>query len=241
MPAEPDGSEFSPAQLEAVIQNTENGLNSLVNAANSFIGHTESSMGWIPAIGNDIKAMLDRFGSLVQEFVKKVQIILTQSHVPVIMWEYANIWGPEGIAGQLGQISVDLSNSSDWHGDAGKTYKAAVSGQADAATAVQNKANTIADACKAVAQAGFGFYAAVAVAVASAISACLDGPIGVGLAIGSLVAAVGGLLFANEVQAQTFQSAGEPVKALNGPTVPTVNGPLNGWPQAALPLPQVGL
>jgi hypothetical protein len=230
-PGSPSLPGVSISQLESVVEKIEHGLDDLVNAANAFIQHAESATGWIPIIGDAIKSMLERFKSLVVEFIDKVISVVKQSHAPIVMWHAGQVWST--IGGQAGTVAQALNrlgaDSSEWGGIAGGKYSTGVSGQYPAVSAYQSKANAVASACNGTAQAGIGFYIGVAGLIVSCTLAIWSGPIAVIGALASFAWALLNLHAADSTQARNFEIAAQPVGAFDGTSSV---GSIGGWPQA---------
>jgi hypothetical protein len=175
--------------------------------------------------------MLERFKSLVVEFIDKVISVVKQSHAPIVMWHAGQVWST--IGGQAGTVAQALNrlgaDSSEWGGIAGGKYSTGVSGQYPAVSAYQSKASAVASACNGTAQAGIGFYIGVAGLIVSCTLAIWSGPIAVIGALASFAWALLNLHAADSTQARNFEIAAQPVGAFDGTSSV---GSIGGWPQA---------
>jgi len=225
--------DFSPGQYDALIQKIENGLNTAVSDANAAISRIEGATSWIPGIGSAIKEALDKFVSLMKEFMAKVGEALKWTQIPPTMWQFGQTW--LNLATQAGQTAVNVkdldSYSSQWQGIAGGKYATGVAGQRPAVDTIQARCNQISGACTGTAISGLAFYISVATTIIGLIIAIAGAELvfplvaGIITAIVGLAGAVASLLIGVEGQARTFQQANEPSDSFPG----------NAWPQAVAP------
>lgn len=222
--------DFSTAQYDSLIQKIGTGIQTAHSDAQAAVHGIESAFGWIPFIGDMLKAVLDKFLSLLDELLKKIGSTLKWSAVPPAMWEYGQHW--LSMAGQAAQSATSLAGlkqySSEWEGIAGGKYNSAVTGQGPAVDTIQTRSNEISGACTGTAMAGFAFYISVAGLLTGLIAAIMTAGTGVGLVAGvsivllSLTGAVTSLLLGVGLQARSFTQANEPTDTMPG----------NAWPHA---------
>jgi nucleoid-associated protein YgaU len=160
-------SNFGIAAYETVINLCTELVDGTAVAVNHFIHDVSDALGWIPFVGGMIKDLLNELAHIVTDLLDDVMKLIEQAQAPVLFWQFANTWGPGGIAGQAGQVASSISAqnvqfSSEWQGLAGASFATAVSMQEPAVSQVQSWANTISSACHTIAQYGFIYYSAVA-------------------------------------------------------------------------------
>jgi hypothetical protein len=152
--------DFSTTQFESLIQKLENGIETAESQAQAAVHRIEDIFGWIPFIGDAIKAALNKFLSLLDELLDKIASTLKWATVPPMMWEHGQQW--LSIAGRAAQSATSLTDlkqySSEWQGIAGGKYNNAVTGQEPAVDTIQTRSNQISGACTGTAVAGFAFY-----------------------------------------------------------------------------------
>jgi nucleoid-associated protein YgaU len=158
---------FGIAAYETVINLCTELVDGTAVAVNDFIHDVSDALGWIPFVGGMIKDLLNELARIVTDLLDDVMKLIEQAQAPVLFWQFANTWGPGGIADQAGQVASNISAqnvqfSSEWQGLAGASFATAVSMQEPAVSQVQSWANTISSACHTIAQYGFIYYSAVA-------------------------------------------------------------------------------
>jgi hypothetical protein len=184
---------FSVAQYQEVITRTNSELNELPPIANAAIQRIESRYSWIPFVGGWIKDALNKFVSLMEEFLAKVESYLRSSAVPVMMWEAGNTWEniQRGAGTMAGDIKGQLQASSvQWSGIAGGAYQSGVANQVGAVQEISGLAAATSGAATAIAISGLGFYVAILAALVSLAFAIATAASGVGLAAGIVAAAI---------------------------------------------------
>ncbi len=159
---------FSVAQYQEVIARTNSELNELPPIANAAIQRIESRYSWIPFVGGWIKDALNKFVSLMEEFLAKVESYLRSSAVPVMMWEAGNTWEniQRGAGTMAGDIKGQLQASAvQWTGIAGGAYQSGVANQSGAVQEISGLAAATSGAATAIAISGLGFYVAILAAL----------------------------------------------------------------------------
>lgn len=135
----------------------------------------------------------DKLINLVQKIREKVAEMLANSRVPFIFDEHEDRWlkiGGDAVeASSTIQDSVNKNGKRVWGGLAGGAYQEGVKQQPVAMDAIVDKANTIAEACTSVRNAGYVFYIGMAAAVVAAVVAIATAG-AVAPAIAALIAAI---------------------------------------------------
>lgn len=226
-------SGFDPAQYDALIAKIRSEMERLPPSFNAQVRRIESDLGWIPGVGDALKAALDEAVKLFDEAMQKLGEYLQWTDVPVRMWSWGDQWS--SIASKAGESATQIAAlkqyQGEWGGIAGGKYQSAVSNQGPAVDQIQSRANQMSGACTGTAIAGFGFYLSVATAIVGVAAAIITSETGVGLAVGlavfiaGLAAAVATILIGVEGQARAFKMANEPSDAFCGP-------PANAWPRS---------
>ena len=221
---------FSTAEYDSLIQKIENGINTVISDANSAVSRIESWTSWIPFVGDAIKDALNKFVSLMDDFLKKIVEYLKFATIPPTMWGFGQQW--VSMATKAGQSATELATlkqySTEWEGIAGGKYNAAVTGQEPAVDTIQSRSNSISGSCSATAMAGFAFYASLAGILVGLTIACITAETGVGLVFGittaaiSLAGAVTSVTLGLWNQERSLEQASEPTDTMPG----------GAWPQA---------
>lgn len=230
---------FSVSAYEALIHKLEAAPSQIISLTNKIISAVNGALGWIPFIGDAVRAATSRLKALVEQVVQKLQQLLQGAEVPAAMWNNGQQWVQ--VTSQTGQVASTIAgqiqvNGNEWQGIAGGKYNNGVPEQAAAANSMSGMANAIQSGCGTVANTGFGFYAAIGVAVATIIGGLVvcaaAGWTGIGAIVGLCVtiggalvgigSACGLVVFGIDGAARSFQ-------ALNAPSA---SFPGNAWPLA---------
>lgn len=228
---------FSTATYEALIQKIEHVLQSIANAVNRFISAVESAASSIPIIGGLIgdgaKWLLEKLRNLVQEGLNKVEAFLRPAMVPPMIWNDGQTWSQIGrAAGNTASTlsGINAQNGSEWKGIAGGKYQDGVQDQPTAANTLSSWAGTVMGACDSIAEGGYGFYAACAVALVSFLVAVIgagtgDLPAVIGGAVGMLASIAGALV-------SFYFGVASATRTLQSVTWNNDAFPGGSWPQA---------
>ncbi len=226
---------FSGSAYEALIQKLRAAPAQIISLTNKIISAVDSALGWIPFIGDAIKAGLNKLKGLVEQAVQKLVQILEGADVPVAMWNDGQQWLQ--IQTQTGGVSSTIAgqiqaNGNEWQGIAGGKYNNGVPAQAGAANAMSSLAGSIQSGCSTVANTGFGFYAAIAAAIASCIGGLIVAGTGVGAVVGACVAAAGLLIGIGSACALVVFGIDGAARSFQGLAAPSASFPDNAWPLA---------
>jgi len=174
----------------------------------------------------------DKLINLVQKIREKVAEMLANSRVPFIFDEHEDRWlkiGGDAVeASSTIQDSVNKNGKRVWGGRAGGAYQEGVKQQPVAMDAIVDKANTIAEACTSVRNAGYVFYIGMAAAVVAAVVAIATAG-AVAPAIAALIAAIVAIAVAVTTLLLETNAA---AKSLSGNLGPGRAFPGNAWPPA---------
>lgn len=231
---------FTQSAYNDIITKLEDAPGKIVSLTNKIISEVNSLFSWIPFVGDAIKSALNKLKSLVEQVCAKLNQFLQGADVPPEMWDAGGKWLQ--IHSQTNQVASTIagqmqSNGNEWKGIAGGKYNTGVSEQGGAASAMSSMANSMQSNCSAVANSGFAFYAAIAVAVGSIIGGLIvcaaAGWTGVGAIVGLCVTIGGALIgFGGAVASVQFgvNAAQRNFQGLLTSTGSTL--PNNAWPKA---------
>jgi hypothetical protein len=230
---------FSVSAYETMIHKLEAAPAQIISLTNKIISAVNGALGWIPFIGDAVKAGLNKLKGLVEQLVQKLQQVLKGAEVPVAMWNNGQQWlqihaQTGGVASTIaGQIQA---SGNEWKGIAGGKYSTGVPQQAGAASALSSLAGSIQSSCTSVATTGFGFYAAIAAAVVSIIGgliACaVAGWTGVGAIVGLCITIGGALIGIGSACALVTFGIDGAARNLQSLAAPTSSFPNGAWPIA---------
>jgi hypothetical protein len=230
---------FSVSAYEALVHKLEAAPAQIISLTNKIISAVNGALGWIPFIGDAVKAATDKLKALVLQVVQKLQQLLQGAEVPVTMWNDGQQWlqiqtQTGGVASTIaGQIQA---NGNEWQGLAGGKYNTGVPEQAGAANAMSSLAGSIQSGCSTVANTGFAFYAAVALAIVTiigglAVAAALSWT-GAGAIAGLCVAIIGGLASIAAAAGLVIFGIDGAARSFQGLAASSSSFPNDAWPLA---------
>lgn len=230
---------FTQAAYGDMISKLEAAPGKIVSLTNTVISDANSTLGWIPLIGDAVKAALNKLKGLVEQVCAKLKQLLQGAEVPFAMWSAGGKWldiqrSASDVASTIG--GQMQSHGSEWQGLAGGKYSTGVSEQSGAAGTMSSIAGGMQSNCSTVANAGFGFYAAivigVAVIVGGLIVAAASSWTGVGVIAGLCVTIAGALIgFGGALVAVQFGIEAAQ-RGFQGLTDVGSSFPSNAWPLA---------
>lgn len=230
---------FSVSAYEALIHKLEAAPAQIISLTNKIISAVNGALGWIPFIGDAVKAVTGQLKSLIEQIVQKLQQVMQGAEVPVTMWNDGQRWVQ--ITSQTGGVASTIAgqiqaSGSEWQGIAGGKYNNGVPQQAGAASAMSGLANSIQSGCSTVANTGFGFYAAIAVAVAAIIGGLVvcaaAGWTGVGAIVGLCVTIGGALIGIGSACGLVVFGIDGAARSFQTLAAPSASFPDNAWPLA---------
>jgi hypothetical protein len=228
---------FTQGAYTALVTKLEESPAKIVSLTNTIISNVNGSLGWIPLIGDAVKAALNKLKGLVEEVCAKLKQLLQGAAVPLSMWNAGGQWlGIQGSANKVaGAINGQMqANGNEWQGLAGGKYNTGVGEQGSAAGTMSTVAGGMQSNCSAVGNAGLAFYSAIAVGegaiVGGLITCAAAGWTGVGAIVGLCVAIGGALLGFGAAVGAVQIGIDSATRGFTGLT--DVGLPNNAWPLA---------
>jgi hypothetical protein len=230
---------FTQGAYDDIIGKLEAAPSKIVSLTNKIISDVNGALGWIPLIGDAVKAALNKLKGLVEQVCAKLNQLLQGAGVPPAMWNAGSKWldiqrSTSNVASTIG--GQMQSHGNEWQGIAGGKYNTGVSEQSGAAGTMSSIAGGMQSNCSSVGNAGFGFYSAIAVGVAGIVGGLITcaaaGWTGVGAIAGLCVAIAGALIgFGGAVVAVQF-GIDSAQRNFQGLTDVGSSFPSNAWPLA---------
>jgi hypothetical protein len=168
------------------------------------------------------------------ELVDKITVYLEDLvELPFSMYNAGNTWvRVQQTSGRVGETLAGLQDQqNEWTGIAGGKYADGIQPQGAAADGIKSVAQTIYEACFAVAESGYAFLFALLQSANNVSESLLSADPGtiIGAVTGAIEAVVEAYVLFNA-------SLGEPAGMLEGiPTLGGVDFPYGNWPIAAQP------
>jgi hypothetical protein len=219
------------ADFDQIIERLDKDIERLPSLVNSGIHRFESMFGWIPVIGDMIKAVLNEAAKLGDELLDKLSELLGGADVPRKFQSAQSTW--QTIQKDTGALAASIgrqldSSPSQWSGLAGGAYATGVASQQPAAHEVSSLASAIAKSCGQVYSGGNMFYGMLLVTIDSCCSDILLAPGPLGL-VTALVTAIVGVSLAVYYFLHDVESQAAVFKAMLGRTSAFPGG---AWPVA---------